>query len=279
MKKLKLFVTLTLINLMLISCSDDKSKKSNGDEADHKTEKNKELLALERDPRVIGPEKPEEQKAIEEALIKLDKFSENQLLGFWIGDFGNNKINLALFEVNDDKVSGYSICAGNYREIEGKVVNNNDEVISLVMDEPGDDPYDGTFTFDVNLKDMSIKGSWVPFVEKGNTAKNYTLEKKIFKYNPSVGDFPEASERILTEDEVANNYDIEELKIMRNEIYARHGYSFKNKEMRFLFNKKDWYMPMGVDIRGKLTDIEARNIDLIYRYEEYYEDTFDDFGR
>ena len=66
---------------------------------------------------------------------------------------------------------------------------------------------------------------------------------------------------------------------MRSEIYARHGYSFKEKDMRYLFESKDWYMPMSNDVREKLSKSEIANIDLIYEYETYVEEYYDDYGR
>ena len=82
----------------------------------------------------------------------------------------------------------------------------------------------------------------------------------------------------MTEADV-ENHTAEELEIMRNEIYARHGYTFKNKEMRHFFEAQDWYVPIGVDIRSQLTNDEVENIALIYRYEEYYKVNYDDYGR
>lgn len=38
-------------------------------------------------------------------------------------------------------------------------------------------------------------------------------------------------------------------------------------------------MPMEIDIRDKLTDIEMINIEQIYEYESYFEDFCDGFGR
>ncbi|MBK6953328.1 MAG: YARHG domain-containing protein [Crocinitomicaceae bacterium] len=122
-----------------------------------------------------------------------------------------------------------------------------------------------------------MKGSWEPFEKKGNTAKKYELEKRDFVYDASNGLF-EASSRLLDETDVQNEA-LEDLTLMRNEIYARHGYCFKDKDMRYHFEQEDWYMPMGVDIRHELTDIEIANITLIYEYEEYYEEYTDDFGR
>ncbi len=67
--------------------------------------------------------------------------------------------------------------------------------------------------------------------------------------------------------------------MIRNEIYARHGYSFRNFKIRRIFDAKDWYIPMSIDIRDQLTEMEAYNIDLLYNYEEYYEEYYDEYGR
>jgi hypothetical protein len=83
---------------------------------------------------------------------------------------------------------------------------------------------------------------------------------------------------LLTEEDVAD-MDIQDFKIMRNEIYARHGYSFKDKELRAYFDQQEWYIPMCIDVREELTETEAQNIDLIYQYEEYYKQSYDDYGR
>jgi hypothetical protein len=82
----------------------------------------------------------------------------------------------------------------------------------------------------------------------------------------------------LTEEDVDNLVG-EELEIMRNEIYARHGYSFRNKKMRSYFAEKDWYVPMGIDIREQLTEDEAKYIQLIKRFESYFDEYYDDYGR
>ena len=66
---------------------------------------------------------------------------------------------------------------------------------------------------------------------------------------------------------------------MRNEIFARHGYCFKKKDMRNMFELLDWYVPNTVDIKNFLTEIEKKNISLIKRYEEYADEYGDDYGR
>ena len=49
--------------------------------------------------------------------------------------------------------------------------------------------------------------------------------------------------------------------------------------MRYYFEDQDWYMPITTDIRTAITDVEVKNIELIYEYETYYEDNYDSFGR
>ena len=80
------------------------------------------------------------------------------------------------------------------------------------------------------------------------------------------GRFPQASERLLTASDLQNmsKYD---LKIMRNEIFARHGYIFKTTDMKNHFQNQSWYTPKYGDVSSKLTNIEQKNVALIQRYE------------
>jgi hypothetical protein len=129
----------------------------------------------------------------------------------------------------------------------------------MQANEPGDDPYDGRFVlvFDSQNPD-SMKGNWIPFhpTEK-LSSKTFALSRNQFKYLVDVGQYPQASKVLLTEDDV-NNMMKEDLQTMRNEIFARHGYCFKRKELREQFEDKDWYIPYTVDIRKDLTEIEKR---------------------
>lgn len=62
----------------------------------------------------------------------------------------------------------------------------------------------------------------------------------------------------------------EELRLARNEIFARHGRLFKDQELQKYFNSKDWYKgTIAPDdfSESMLSDIEKANIDLIKKYE------------
>lgn len=58
-----------------------------------------------------------------------------------------------------------------------------------------------------------------------------------------------------------------ELRIMRNYIYARHGYIFQSDDLRRYFNQYSWYDPRYSDVSSKLNSIEKSNINKIRSYE------------
>lgn len=58
----------------------------------------------------------------------------------------------------------------------------------------------------------------------------------------------------------------EELRILRNEIFARKGYVFKDSILNNYFLKKEWYKP-DKNSEVVLSDIEKENIELIEKIE------------
>lgn len=76
------------------------------------------------------------------------------------------------------------------------------------------------------------------------------------------GLFPEASIRLLTASDLLSRSPWE-LKVMRNEIFARHGYIFKTPEMRSYFARQQWYSPRYDEVLRFLSDIEIRNAQMI----------------
>ncbi|MFN6377701.1 MAG: YARHG domain-containing protein [Flavobacteriales bacterium] len=67
--------------------------------------------------------------------------------------------------------------------------------------------------------------------------------------------------------------------IIRNSIYARHGYAFEYPSLTAFFGEFDWYVPISTDITASLTDIELKNIEILLRYEDYAKEYYDAFGR
>lgn len=56
---------------------------------------------------------------------------------------------------------------------------------------------------------------------------------------------------------------LDQLRLMRNEIFAKHGYPFKNYELYLYFYNKDWYKPDSLYSEKRLSNEERKNIEII----------------
>jgi hypothetical protein len=82
------------------------------------------------------------------------------------------------------------------------------------------------------------------------------------------GMFPECSKKVLNIKSI-ENLDLEKLKIMRNEIFARYGYKFKEGgEMDKYFKTQSWYRGSYDNVDSFITQIEKNNITLIKQIEQ-----------
>jgi len=217
----------------------------------------------------------------------------------------NNRITVSLDSTGGDIFYGHSIDAGNMRPFKGTYKVNNG-IYNVEAAEPGDDKYDGKFSFAVFTD--SINGTW----KANNTnldvsERKFSLKRKEFTYNPDAqlpdeladamlyqknqedfgkGEFltrdvlkVNPSKKLLTKQDVENMH-TGDLEVIRNSIFARHGYSFKTRKMRYIFDQYvEWYMPVSDDVRGQLTDVEQKNVDLLKRYEEHSTKYYDTYGR
>lgn len=230
----------------------------------------------------------------------------------------SNKINLVLKRIEGDSVFGQSIVAGNSREFKG-MLRLKDSLYEFEVQEPGDEKYDGVFVFSISTdtlkgswtsfrKDLPVikrkfalvksvfvynpsavlpdDMEYVDYVTRkttevveddGEGAKDTFMidvfraaSEKIFELNASVQE--------LKEVDVKNLKKID-LEIIRNTIYARHGYTFKKRTYRQFFDYVDWYIPVSTDVTASLTELEKKNIALLNRFEKYAEDHYDSFGR
>jgi hypothetical protein len=80
---------------------------------------------------------------------------------------------------------------------------------------------------------------------------------------------PDSSSRLLTEADL-EGLTKDELALARNEIYARHGRKFQNRQMREYFESKSWYEPIYEPSEFPvklLSDVEQRNITFITEHE------------
>lgn len=232
-------------------------------------------------------------------LFRADTYDESQ-------DVNTNRITVRIDSLDGKNIYGRSIVAGNDRPFTGPYTKNGNTYEANAK-EPGNNKYDGQFTFTLDSKTSVLKGSWEPF-DKSTPVKrrSYELEHRTFAYNPSLqlsedmvdmplpGTFTKddraeivttdalqknASTTLLKTSDVENLY-LADLEVLRNSIYARHGYSFRNLRMRELFDHYvSWYMPVSTDVSMQLTEIEKKNIELIKRYEKHATKYYDSFGR
>lgn len=233
-------------------------------------------------------------------MFEAEEFKENKKPSY------SNKINIAIENIDGDKIKGHSVIAGNKRPFSGKVLIDKG-IYVVTAQEPGDDKYDGEFWFKLNPETNTIEGDWTANDKKLSvTKRKYNLNKKVFTYNKDLkleqsvlqeafydtyddeqGTFEipteqsiiiNASNTELTSKDVENLYK-GDLEIIRNAIYARHGYTFKYRRMRYIFDKISWYIPLKLEVKDDLTALEKKNIDLLKRYENHSEAYYDAYGR
>jgi hypothetical protein len=61
---------------------------------------------------------------------------------------------------------------------------------------------------------------------------------------------------------------VEDLDIMRNEIFADYGYRFKSEKWQKYFSKFNWYKPLYDNVDDQLTEIDKKNIEFILQLKE-----------
>jgi len=229
----------------------------------------------------------------------------------------NPKINLSIKRITADTVIGQNIVKGNIRPLLGRMEENGGAV-SFILDEPGDKKSDGRFEIklkDDTLIGSWVAFDTGVKIKK----RHFKLLKKQFAYNanlmlPSEADLVDwrsserkevaddngdstatyvndfyrvasdavfvinASKQKLTEAQLKNLKKLD-LEIIRNTIFARHGYAFTKIGVRQFFDPVEWYVPISNDVTRELTPIEKDNIRLLQKFEKYAEDNYDYFGR
>jgi len=224
------------------------------------------------------------------------------------------KINISIDSVNGDKIMGHTVMAGVVNKFTGSVKADGGAFL-LSASQLGDGKFDGVFNASIAVGDTAIKGNWEPNHVIGNVKEcSYKLEKKLFHYNATAAlanepeedryvgarknpgkkladnESPEfavstedvfkynPSVQLLTKDDVVNLKKAD-LLVLRNSIFARHGYAFKKRDLRSFLEAADWYMPVSTDVTGQLTDIEKKNIGLLSRYEKNAKEFYMSFSR
>lgn len=302
-----------LLSLVLFSCKNEKTNHNSLEKIEQELIIKEKELSIAKNPELTKPEYNDKK-------VEIEQINFDDLIGYYVGQFSVkdyrkvkeggsyvNKINISIDKIFKDSIFGHSVVAGNVRNFKGEF---NKEKLLANVKEPGDEKYDGVFKF--NLDENELSGIWIANDKTLSVVeRKYKLKKRKFEYKPEFnvrisedynykialsasqeeegGDLEAVNPKVvhklnaslyeLTNEEL-ENLNKGELEIIRNLIYARHGYSFKNRKMRYFFDSQiDWYIPVSTDVRKELTSVELKNIDLIKRYEQHAERYYDYFGR
>ena len=127
-------------------------------------------------------------------------------------------------------------------------------------------------------KELALKEKELELKEKELDSRNSSKAEGNLNSSGGENSYLDMSS-VLLDRSYLENKDEWELRIMRNEIYARHGYIFKLPELREYFMKQSWYVPVSEDVTNSLTSLEKENIELIKRYEEYIGSRYNKYSR
>lgn len=99
-----------------------------------------------------------------------------------------------------------------------------------------------------------------------------TIVKIIKEDTPDKGSSMEdfswlATSRVSKTDLDARGYTKADYRILRNAIFARHGYVFKSADLTEYFNSFSWYEPRYSDVTSMLSTIEQANVQTLQRLE------------
>ncbi len=88
-----------------------------------------------------------------------------------------------------------------------------------------------------------------------------------FQVKAQVKNCENCDTKIYTEKDI-RSLSLLELKILRNEIFARHNAQFENDRLNKYFSKYSWYKPIVAINQVKLNNTELRNIQLFKKREQ-----------
>ena len=183
----------------------------------------------------------------------------------WTGLFGERKIGVFIESFTANQIRGYSMVGQNKRPFQGSVRQQNG-IYLVTAREPMTQASDGVFELKLDpAAPRRIEGAWRSS-QANIDAKTFSLTPRACEASKTAGDY-DGSVRRLTGDELQT--DPWTLSMMRNEIYARHGYAFADREVAAQFAEMEWYIPCSSNVEAKLSSLERSNIQKLRKAEAY----------
>ena len=109
-------------------------------------------------------------------------------------------------------------------------------------------------------------------VERKNLELIGTIQRQQRKVAISPGDM-ELFENKLISDQMLRGLSLHELRLLRNEIYARHGRIFKTTWIQQYFGGQSWYDPKEDFKDEEISGSDKTNIETIVKYENKLHDS------
>ncbi|QSE98036.1 YARHG domain-containing protein [Fulvivirga lutea] len=113
-----------------------------------------------------------------------------------------------------------------------------------------------------NIMEFYLNNNPYPYIFQKVDIAEFNINNLNIVVN---GDYIDTSIRIIPLEEL-KTYSKKELRLMRNEIFARYGYVFSSDDLRTHFNLKKWYKPdstINPMAESFLSEIEKQNIKTI----------------
>jgi hypothetical protein len=224
-----------------------------------------------------------------------------------------DKITIAIESIKNNNVKGFTVVAGLTNKFTGILQDNVDNFV-LQIKQTGKEIGIGEFFLSIDKNQDYLQGEWTSLNQIEIPKRTCRLEKRVFTYDPNVvfsptrkdmtdsllstfvaqpDDYSEIYDAIsmpseliftanpskvkLSEDDVSG-LSIGSLILLRNTIFARHGYAFKKRPLRIFFEDQDWYIPISSNPKQGLTPVEKYNIKMLERYEKNYRE-YENFAR
>src|SRR5687767_37633 len=102
--------------------------------------------------------------------------------------------------------------------------------------------------------------------ERKNLAAIDAAQRKQRKAAVSPGDMEHFEKRLVTE-EMLKGLSLHELRLLRNEVYARRGRQFRTEWLSQYFWSQPWYDAREDAAEPELSEVEKKNIETIVAYE------------
>ncbi len=183
---------------------------------------------------------------------------------YYMGLFEENHWSLGSYNIGADEKTAYvSIKEVNFQAeiaIESMLPEN---ITSIVIDIKT-----GNFTASDNFdyKTATPTASSTALLSSPEAKKNdNTSEEKVSITSDYV--ISDSNTRVIETTEL-ESLSPWELKVARNEIYARHGREFVHQDLQCYFDNKSWYSKNNNFSDGDLTSTEIKNISIILDYEK-----------